>query len=300
MLLLPFLLLPITQAAQEVEFPLVQSLVYFPYGDASMPEQGNIQLRATFQYSNIFMQNYGQTVVNDFEVLSGALGFKYRLTPSLSLEAYARWFTLLGGFLDGGIEGFHKLFGLPDNGRPDLPRDAVHYRYKDAFSYRSGRGGFSPLVLGALYRFYSTPDTASGKMFSLHGRIAAGIPLTKSPGLGSSKPFYTAGLIAGYRHKHLFLELSTYLSSIGKPKWLADESLRGLVLFTRLEARWRRFIGGFNYRTSAFSKGDISHSAYQAYFGYRVLKGLDILLMEDFAPFDTSPDVSLAVRVNIH
>lgn len=33
-----------------------------------------------------------------------------------------------GGFTDGLIDGFHELFGFPDAGRDDVPRDRLHYR----------------------------------------------------------------------------------------------------------------------------------------------------------------------------
>ena len=34
-----------------------------------------------------------------------------------------------GGFLDKSIEEFHDIFGLPQNGRADLPRNRIDYRY---------------------------------------------------------------------------------------------------------------------------------------------------------------------------
>lgn len=34
-----------------------------------------------------------------------------------------------GGFLDMSIEGFHDIFNMPQNGRTDLPRNRIDYRY---------------------------------------------------------------------------------------------------------------------------------------------------------------------------
>lgn len=37
--------------------------------------------------------------------------------------------THRGGFLDASIEEFHDIFGLPQNGRTDLPRHRIDFRY---------------------------------------------------------------------------------------------------------------------------------------------------------------------------
>ncbi|MCP5105519.1 MAG: DUF3187 family protein, partial [bacterium] len=273
---------------QEVEFPLVQSLAYFPYSQNSQVKQGDFALDAQFFYSNVFMFNHYRTIINDFEVLSGTAGLRYGLSEKygLNLELYLRWSTIFGGTLDKFIENFHSTFDLPDDGRPEYPRNSVHYWYKDSFSYTGNRGALSPVILALLGNIYTARD------FSFKGRVSFGIPLSNTAGFSSGKIFLNTGLIFNYKKKNFFLDFSNYIASIQTPGRLAGESFRKQIFFSRLEINLSRFITGFIYRSSAFREDDVAHSAYQVYLGYKITKYLDLILLEDFKPYDTSPDVS--------
>lgn len=299
---IPLLLLLLFQLsgiapAQEVEFPMMQSMTYFPYSDNTLLEKGQYTLRVNLHYSNVYMFNHQRTIINDFEVFSTTLGFRYGLSEKhqLNAELYFRWSTLSGGFLDKTIENFHSTFQFPHNHRAEFPRNTVHYRYKDAFCYKDRQAGTSPLVLALLKNLYTHPD----EHFSIKTRIALGIPLSNKAGFNSGKPFLSAGLTLYYREKWLSLDFSNYITWLGKPGWLGEEKLRRQVFFSRLELTAFRVIAGFIFRSSAFQEDDIANNAYQVYVGYKISKHLEFIILEDFAPFDTTPDISFGLRVKI-
>lgn len=281
--------------AQDVEFPLMQSMVYFPYSDNSQLEKGDYSLGIDIHYSNVYMFNHYRTVINDFEMFSGTLRFRYGLSHrlGLNLEVYLRWSAIFGGFLDRGVESFHDFFGLPHNSRDEFPRYSVNYRYYDFFFHQDGKAALSPLTAALFKTVYSSDR------LSLKTRVSVGIPLSNIPGLSSSKPFFTGGVIVNYKKDRLFLDFSNYLSLTGTPGWAEGEALRKLVFLSRLELRWKRFIGGITFRTSAFKDDDIAHPGYQFYLGYRVSDRLDVIVLEDLGPFDTTPDIGFNLRFKI-
>ena len=285
------LALALTVSAREVEFPLLQSISYFPYSDNSLLKKGELAGTVEMYYSNIFSFNLERPVFNDFEVFSATLGVRFGLWTGGTLELYCRQAVILGGILDRFIEDFHRTFHLPDDNRPEFPRNAVHYRYRDDFLYTGKQSGTSPLVLAFLKELYQTP------VFSLKTRLAVGLPLAKKPGFSSDKAFLSVGLVIKYQRRRFSLELSNYLNLFKQPSWLADEDIRSSLFFSNLEANLGRFILGFNFRTSVFKGGDIAHNAYQTYFGYKITRYLEFGFLEDFSPFDTTPDISVYLRV---
>jgi hypothetical protein len=281
--------------AQTVEFPMIQSMTYFPYSDNSLPGKGVITMGFDLNYSNIYMFNHHRTIINDFEMLSSTLRFRYGLSEraGMALELYLRWSSIFGGGMDKTIENFHSFLGLPDNARGEYPRNSIHYRYKDSFYHKDEQNTLSPLVL-ALFKTISTTD-----YFSIYARAAVGIPLSNVPGLSSSRPFLTGGIIFNYRKNRFSVDFSSYLSFTATPDWLDGEDLNSNIFLSRLELNWKRFIGGAIFRTSVFKEDDISHSAYQCYIGYRIFNPIDFIIIEDFDPFDTTPDIGIFLRIRI-
>lgn len=275
----------------EVEFPLFQSMSYFPYSDNSILKKGDFSGAVDLHYSNVYMFNYYKTTVNDFETFSAAIDLRYGLRKSATLELYFRYSAIFGGILDKFIDDFHHAFKLPDNDRDEYPRFSVHYWFDDAFIYTGNQNVVSPLVVAFLKELYRSSH------FSLKSRLALGLPLSKKPGLSSDKPFLSAGLIVNYTKRKFSLEASNYLSFFKQPSWLADTDTRAYLFFSNLEANIGRFILGFNFRSSVFKLDDMAHDAYQCYVGYRFSRYLDFIIIEDFSPFDTTPDISFYARI---
>lgn len=274
----------------DVEFPLVQSLSYFPYSDPEPLEKGVLSFGLDWHYSNIYMFNREHTILNDFEVSGITLGFRYGLMRGGTVEVYLRHTSIFGGRLDKFIEDFHRTFKLPHNNREEYPRNAVHYWYKDRFAYTGGKSAVSPLVVSFLKEIFQ------GRGLRLSGRVSLGIPLSKTPGFSSGKFFLTAGVESVFRFKWLKFTWSNYLSFFQAPGWLNGEKLRSNIFYSRLELRAFGFLGGFIFRSAPFKEDDVAHHAWQGFIGFRVFKNLEFIVMEDFEPFDTTPDVSFLLR----
>ena len=277
--------------AAKVEFPLIQSMSYFPYSNNALQEKGKLSWGIDVYYSNVYMFDEERTTLNDFETMSAAIGIRYGLRRGTTLELYYRHTAIFGGFLDKFIEDFHRAFNMPDNRRPDYPRDAVHYKYYDYFSYTSNENAASPLVAALLQEIYRSGH------FSLKGRLSLGLPLSKKPGFSSDKPFLTGGLVMNYARRKFSLEWANYLSFYKKPTWLGDEDIHTSLFYSGLEAYLGRFIFGFTFRSSVFKTGDLASDGYQAYFGYKFTRFLEFIILEDFYPFDTTPDICFNIRL---
>jgi len=278
-------------AARTVEFPLLQSLAYVPYSESKPLEKGKLSFTLDSSYSNVYRFNGDRSILNDFEVFSNIIGFRYGMTENDTIEVYYRHYSILGGALDKLIEDFHDTFNLPDNQRGEYPRNSVNYRYKNYFTYNRGVSGSSHIVLA----YFKSIDVSPYIRFG--GRLGVGIPLSDKAGLSSGKPFLSAGLNASYEKGKFSIEASQYWSFFKKPSWLQGEDIRSSFSVSRIELNVFRGIAGFNFSTSPFKLDKVSHRAYQVYVGYRILKNLDFIILEDFLPFDTTPDLSFNMRV---
>jgi len=78
-----------------------------------------------------------------------------------------------GGFTDRFIDGFHDLFGLPDAGRPRVPRHQLDYRYTapdvDGFVIDAETGHIGDVRLLVGRRFVMPP----GRALALRGQLKA-------------------------------------------------------------------------------------------------------------------------------
>ena len=278
---------------KSTEYPLIQSMSYFPYSDNNLLKKKDFSFNLDLYYSNIYMFNREKTVVNDFENLSTVFEFRYGLARGLNIEIYLRHSYIFGGMMDRFIENFHDYFGFSDNHRPDYLRNSVHYKFNDSFFYTDKKWVFSPIIVSFLGRILESPH------FSIKSMIAIGLPLSNTPGLSSNKPFLTPGLILTYKKDWFSIDFSNYLSFFKEPVWLKGEDVRSFIYRSEIRLHIKRFITGFIFRTSPFEKGDISHNAYQLYVGFKVFKSLEFIILEDFSPFDTTPDISVNVRVKL-
>jgi hypothetical protein len=279
--------------AMDVEFPLIQSMSYFPYSDHHTLFKNHWRFSLNTYYSNIYMFDHERTTVNDMETLSTTLALGYGLTGGITLEVYYRFIFAFGGLMDGLIVNFHDLFGLSEGGRNEYPRNEVNYRYKDVFSYENNTTGQSPLIFGVLGKLYQEGN------FYLNGRIALGLPVSSKPGFSSNKPFITVGLILLYKGKNFSIDFSNHVSLFKNPHWLAAGDLKKRVFHSEIRVNYRRLFGGFLYKSTPFPMNDLSNGAYQVYIGYKIWKYFELSLVEEFPPMDTTPDVSFNLKIKL-
>jgi len=274
----------------DVEFPLMQSINYYPYWQHDILPKGMWTGILQMHYSNVYTFNHQRTAFHDFESFSTVIGLRYGLMKNGTLEVFLRHSVIFGGILDKFIEDFHSTFHLPDADRPLYPRNQVRYDYKDAFSYQQSEGGISPMIVSFLTQLHSSNH------WSINARAAIGIPLSHKPGFSSDKVSFTGGLIVSYQKKKFKADFVNHVSIVQAPSWLEPEEIDTLMIQSRLELQYCRFIAGFIYRSSVFKEDDVSHNGTQIYLGYRIFTNLEFIFQEDFAPFDTTPDIGFNIR----
>lgn len=280
-------------SAVDVEFPLIQSMSYFPYSNHNTLDKKEIRLTYDLAYSNIYMYDFQRTTVNDMETMGNTFSFQYGLSKRLTLEFYFRTVLAYGGMMDKLIVDFHKGFGLAEGGRHDFPRNKVHYSYKDSFSHTGSPIGISPPVAGLLGNIYKKGP------FTLNGRLSVGLPIGSKAGF-SGKLFVTCGLIFLYQNqeKKISASWANHFSLFGSPKWL-KEDVRNNIFHTELRVDYRFLFAGVLFKSTPFRNEDLSNPAWQVYLGFKFLKRFEFSLVEELPPMDTTPDVTFLLRVKI-
>ncbi|MCB1848250.1 MAG: DUF3187 family protein, partial [Halieaceae bacterium] len=93
----------------------------------------------------------------DGEVLRFALDLRYGLADNWDLQLEVPWLEQSGGHLDKLIDNWHDLWGMPDGGRSDVPRDLLNYQYASpdgGFLLDSSDSGLGDITLALNYAFY--------------------------------------------------------------------------------------------------------------------------------------------------
>ncbi|MEE4145629.1 MAG: DUF3187 family protein [Halieaceae bacterium] len=111
----------------------------------------------------------------DGETLRFALDLRYGLAPGWDLQLELPWLEQSGGNLDRVIDDWHDLWGMPDGGRSEVPRDQLDYRYASVsapgFLLEDSSSGLGDITLALNYAFYrdrdSTASVALGYKFGV-------------------------------------------------------------------------------------------------------------------------------------
>jgi len=247
-----------------VVFPPVQR--YFV-----LPRLGNETLSLNLYQANIFEKK--KEYYLDFEETRVTLNLSLPLSGKTRIYLYLPFVYVSGGFMDGFIDGFHRLFGFPDGGRGKVPYGRVSY-----FLLRENLKGRGPYV-GEPELFFTY-----GKDFQII--LGGKIPI-KRDGFRSGKPWGFMG--GGMRKK------------IGKVRLRLSMGIakgEGQFFTSRLEGSWRRLELGLLLRTSPYKEAELSHPATAVFLSIRVGKGLKMGFVEDLAPYDTSADFTLYLSLS--
>lgn len=282
-----------SQYGKDVEFPLIQSISFFPFYDDTLLKKNSYSLSLDMHYSNLFMFDFRRTIISDMEVFSNVLAFRYGLLSSLTVELYYRFSIIHGGSLDKFVMNFHDVFNLPMAHRDVFPINKVNYEFKDYFSYHEKTVSPSSLM------FAVAPTLYRSEHMDIVARVGLGLPLKAKPGFTGDKPFLCAGGAALYKFGDISVDFSGYLSFYKAPEWLEDEEIRYNIFTYEIKAAYKKLFSGFRYRSSPFLTGDLMHHAYQFFIGYRFGKRFEFIIVEDFTPFDTTPDLSFNFRINL-
>jgi hypothetical protein len=280
--------------AMDIQFPLALAFVHFPFLEQETLKNSRWQMSFVICHSNIYAFRQDMTIVNDMELLHPTLSLRYRWNDRFTIEAYAGCKYICGGTLDRTIENFHTLFGYPDSGRPQFPRNSVHYSFKDYFSLEKDTLVPSPLVIGLQWELFR-----SGGFFA-NTRAAIGLPLSAQPGLSSDRAFLTLGVGGGFANNGYQVLLNQYVAFFRAPSWLPAEEVRPRMLQGELQFWFKHFTCGILYRTSPLTYLENGEVGCSVYFGWRIPGGGELRLVEDFGPMTTSADIGSYFSWNWH
>jgi len=253
--------------AQEVVFPPVQRCFV-------LPPLGRETLSFHLYQANIFEKK--QAYYLDLEETRLTVNISFPVAKAGRVYLYLPFIYTGGGVMDGAIDGFHRLFGLPDGGRGQVPYGRNTYLL---FARDLARRG--PLV-GEPEVFFSY-----GGYFKII--LGGKIPL-KNDGFRSGRSrVFLGGSLEGKAGSLYFKSTLGLAVAAGKSSFFTS----------RMEARWRRLDFGLLVRTSPYTAGDLSHAAVAAFAAVRIYRGVKIGMVEDMAPYDTSADFTLYLSVDL-
>ena len=284
-------LIPLSLYSMDVEFPLVQAMTHFPFPTSRSPGTGGREFFLELNHSNIYSYDSARFNVNDMGIFGVTVGFRYGLGPNLTLEAAQRVSFITPGVLDPVIVGFHDLFGLKQGGRGEYPENQVLYRLGEAFKYTGSRAALLPLVVGVCARVWHRPGAEATL------RLAAGIPLDPLPGFSSDRPFVTAGLTLAFSGGDWRFKLNPRISFFRSPSWAEGIPMRERIAALELGVHYRRWSLDMLLRSSPFEETELANRAWVIRLGFRLLPWLELAIIEEFPPMDTTADVTFSWRV---
>ncbi len=111
--------------------PLVQIFGLPSETSASLVSSGNWKISLSQDIASIYSShsNAVEEILLDGELYRWNLRGQYGLTDKLEIGIEIPILIQGGGFLDGFIVDWHKLWGLPQGGRDTAPKNRISYRY---------------------------------------------------------------------------------------------------------------------------------------------------------------------------
>lgn len=99
---------------------------------ADVVADGRFRVDLSVSYSNIFERSESDLheQLFDLEQMANAVTVRYGVAPGFEVGGRAGLQTGWGGFLDGFVSGFHRMFGFPNGGREKEPT-GQHRLYLD-------------------------------------------------------------------------------------------------------------------------------------------------------------------------
>lgn len=288
--LICLLLIPLQLKAMDVPFPLIRSMAHFPFLEHGIQPAGTYSLAMQNSYTNIYVFDYDFNFVNDMESWDLGLVLRWGLKP-LTLELHLNFITIQGGIFDAFIENFHESFGYPVAGRDVFPRNQVNFRYRDHFFHHNPRAAFLPLVVSAQRKLFSNENVF------ITGRAFLGLPLVRQPGLSTDRNFAGIGLTAGWHSGRWSLSGGHYLAWIKAPSWLGEEGIKTQVFLLDWRISYGRFNCGLILKTSPLRHFEMANLATMVTISWRIGRNIEIGIIEDLPPYDTTPDMGFFLRI---
>ena len=167
---------------------------------AKLLKKGAMQIRLTSEIANNFTSDSsdGESITIDGETWRNQLYISYGLSDRWELSIVIPHVIHDGGSFDGFIEGWHKVFGLPNRNREAVAKDQLNYHWQNNGSSQvnimNSRRGLGDIRLQVAYRRNDTEN----RSISLVGGVK--VPTGDSDDLlGSSSTDIFAGLYLSQR-----------------------------------------------------------------------------------------------------
>lgn len=157
---------PVAAATEIVPFestnqsPLVQIYGLPGTGNGGLLPQGRTEMRMQVALASNYAdrENSRERVILDGETTRFTLAARYGLLPRMEIGIKIPYISHSGGFLDGFLEGYHGLFGFPNGGRDQAPKNRLRYRYRydgvDKIRIDSSGSGIGDLQLTTAFPLF--------------------------------------------------------------------------------------------------------------------------------------------------
>lgn len=271
--------------------------------NADLPKQGVFGATLAVEYSNTYFnfRNEHWDLVFDSEVFVAELSTVYGVTEKVAVRLDVPMVSMQGGFLDGFLQNYHDLIGVPNYDREDRPKNEFAYRAtKDGQLWVQGESGGLQVSDVRLSIQYAMPS------MTLDGyRLGSSVMATVKVPTGD----VDSGLGSGQYDFGMFLPVkwtgdrwSIYL--MPGFIWIDDPQTSGVRVSSRnvssifagavfeYNEKWR-WLAQLNYYSSPFEKTgleELDGGASELAFG--VQRSLSPSLYWEFA---FSEDLTLAV-----
>ncbi len=141
--------------------PLVQIYGLPSAGSAALVPQGHGEFHVMLDHASNFVDEGTPTeqILLDGETTRLTFGGRYGLTRKVEIGFEIPYVYHGGGFLDGFIINYHDLFGFPQGGRDQAPRNRLLYQYRrngvDKLKMDSSGGGLGDIAMTAGLQLYN-------------------------------------------------------------------------------------------------------------------------------------------------
>lgn len=308
--------LDITPFNTKNQSPLVQIYGIPEVSNTILLPRGGKEFNVTVNHASNYVDEATarERILLDGETTRLIIGGRYGLSERVQVGVQIPYLNHSGGFLDGFIIDYHSLFGFPQGGRDQAPRNRLLYRYSrdgvEKLKIDSTGHGLGDISLSAAFQLYH-----AGEEYARAVALRTNIKLptgnsTSLYGSGSTDFSVSIGASDDYRlplgHATLFGEAGLMVMTTGS---VLPEQQRNHVGFGSIGVGWNPLSWiAFKVQVDAHSPlyGDTDLRPLSATAAQFIIGGtlaltksttLDIAVSEDVVT-TTSPDVVFHFSMN--
>lgn len=266
--------------------------------------------------SNFAVDERGvEKITLDGETYRTNLALRYGIGKRFELGLDVPYVIESGGFLDGGVEGFHDTFGIGAGGRDTVRHNRLLFTYTgrngvERFNINHANGGFGDIRLSGAFQLYGG-DPANASAVALRGSIK--LPTGKSGELhGSGSTDFSIWLTAARDFRFTSSHLTLYGAMGGMGLTTGDilpDQQRNLVAFGTVGMGWSPYEWlalklQFDANTPFYKNSSLDElsvcsiqAIWGATFAFTRKTALDVAFSEDYIVNTASPDFGINLNL---